>query len=112
MILGPGSGSPGRWGNTPSEDAAWKLAIQTHGKTPKSTVELEQYPFVQLYHLEKDPAETTNLASIEKEKVADLVSEMRRLIASGHSHPNKQPEDSRKIPLFKYIPVEIKRAIQ
>ena len=112
LILGPGSGSPGRWGNTPAEDAAWKLAIQTYGKTPKSTAELEQYPFVQLYHLEKDPAETTNLASVEKEKVADLVSEMRRLIASGHSHPNKEPVDSRKIPLFKYIPGEIKKAIK
>lgn len=109
LMLCPGSGAPGHWGNTPPSDEAWQEALQTYGKAPLSREELQQYPFLQLYNLDTDPTESTNLAKTHPEQVKQLINEVRNLISSGHSHPDAAIDaDAKQIPLFRYIPRSIK----
>lgn len=105
LMLCPGSGASGRWGNTPASDTAWKDALEIYGKNPTAHNELYQYPFVQLYNLDTDPAESNNLAKDQPERVHRMINEVKQLITNGHSHGDSQPHtESRQIPLFRYVP--------
>ena len=109
IILSPGSGAPGHWGNAPPSDSAWEEALKTYGKNPTSRQELQQYPFLQLYNLETDPSESKNLAETHPEQVNQMISEVRQLISTGHSHPDAAIDaDARQIPLFRHVPRSIK----
>ena len=70
LLLCRGSGG---W-SSPSEAAATK----------------QKLPPVQLYNLEKDPKETTNLQSAHPEIVAQLTADLRRVIEQGRSTPGPQ----------------------
>ena len=58
-------------------------------------------PEMQLYDMEADVGETTNVADQHPEKVEQLVQLMEKLMSDGRSTPGaKQPNDA-KIDLFK-----------
>eukprot|EP00913_Durusdinium_trenchii_P010883 g10212.t1 len=94
LLLCPGSGCAGRFGNSPPSRDAWKQAVKAFGRVPRNTNELERAPFVQLFNLDKDVAETTNLAAKRPEKVRELIRIMRKRVADGRCTPGpKLPND-------------------
>lgn len=105
LILCPGSGASGRWGNAPASDEAWRDAIMEYGAPLESSSDLEQPPFLQLYNLEIDPTESMDLARSHPDRVAELIAEMKQLINQGHSHGGSSPAmQARKVPIFRYVP--------
>jgi hypothetical protein len=57
---------------------AWQTAIQQFGRKPVRA-EIRQAPFCQLFHLGKDPTETTNLA----EKNPEIVQRLGQILDLG-----------------------------
>lgn len=105
LALCPGSGCEGRYGNSPKREEAWRDALGAYGKQPASRGELEQAPFVQLFRLDEDPAETKNLAAEHPGKVRELMARLRRQVASGRSTPGpKVRNDRKRIELFRGVP--------
>jgi arylsulfatase A-like enzyme len=101
----PGSGCPGGWGNSPKLIDAWNKALADYGRKPKNRQELIRAPFVQLFDLEKDPGETTNLAEKHPKKVAELASLMKKQIAAGRTTRGPQLKNDRSnIKLFPAAP--------
>jgi len=63
--------------------------------TPGDVEAIDTLPGVQLYNLEEDPGETTNLQGIHPEKVSELKSLLTRYIQKGRSTPGiPQQNDS------------------
>ncbi|MEM0970689.1 MAG: arylsulfatase, partial [Verrucomicrobiota bacterium] len=102
LILGPGSGSHGKWGNRPGSEEAWQAAIETFGRKP-TRGELLQAPFLQLYHLESDPGETKNLASQHPERIHLLIEQLDTLLVSGRTTPGEWLENDVGAPV-NYFP--------
>ena len=101
LALCPGSGCPGRFGNEPKSDDAWKAAIEKAGK-PASRLQLAQAPYVQLFNLETDPEEAHNLAERHPERVTQLVALLKQRINSGRSTPGpKIANDAKNIRMFR-----------
>ena len=101
----PGSGCPGGWGNSPKSIDAWKKAIADYGKKPRNRAELMRAPFVQLFDLDQDPGETTNLAKKHPEKVVELAALTKKQIAAGRTTPGSQLKNDRNnIKLFPAVP--------
>jgi arylsulfatase A-like enzyme len=73
----------GSAGNDYSREAPW-------GMKPYALPELDPDASGQLYDLETDPGETTNLASRHPEVVAELKAMLDASIASGRSAPDSQ----------------------
>ena len=103
----PGSGSAGRWGNTPTSSKAWAAAVQNYGRNPKSHKELAQAPFVQLFNLVQDSGETHNLAPKHPDRVKKMVAAAQALIDRGRSTPGPALKNDRKNPLFKSVPKSV-----
>jgi arylsulfatase A len=62
---------------------------------PADVKELPDLPDIQLYNLQEDPGETTNLQAEEKEKVSELKALLIKYINEGRSTPGQpQPNDS------------------
>ena len=105
LALCPGSGSEGRFGNTPRSADAWQAAVKEFGRSPKSPAELAQAPFVQLFDLDQDPTESTNLAKRHPEKVRELLALLEKQIAAGRSTPGKALNNDRdNIKPFSAVP--------
>jgi arylsulfatase A-like enzyme len=105
LALCPGSGCNGRYGNSPPQEEAWKKALESYGKTPANRKDLEKAPFVQLFHLDKDPGESKNLAAGHPGKVRELFKLINEQIASGRSTPGPRvANDRERIDLFRGIP--------
>lgn len=104
LLLCPGSGSAGPFSSDPDADTAWREAIQTFGRKPKNHAELEQPPFLQLFHLEDDPGETTNLAAEHPERVGDMIDSFRKVIENGRSTPGPKLENGRNLEVFQPVP--------
>ena len=105
LALCPGSGSRGVWGNAPADLDAWRRAIQTFGRHPTSHAELAQAPFVQLFRLDRDPGETTNLAGQHPRQVQELLALLQTQIDNGRSTPGtKQRNDRPRIKPFSSVP--------
>ena len=96
LALCPGSGSAGRWGNSPSSRQAWKQAVKTFGRIPRTTAQRESAPFVQLFDLKNDPGESVNLAAKRPQKVREMIRLLRKQIAEGRSTPG--PRLSNDVP--------------
>ncbi|PQO43103.1 sulfatase family protein [Blastopirellula marina] len=84
----PGSGG---W-TKPKPNAAWKLVDQ------------QKLPPLQLYDLQNDLGETNNLAAEMPEKVAELRSQLDRIIAAGRSTPGPDQANDAKINVDKRKP--------
>ena len=74
---------------------AWKTALQAYGKRPRNHEELLRYPFVQLYDLDKDPAERKNLAQEKPDLVEELAQELKGQILNGRSTPGPKLKNGR-----------------
>ena len=86
LALTPGSGSRGLWGTKPVPQEAWESALRSFGAKP-SDADLRRPPFVQLYDLDADVRERTDLAS-ERGDVAKRLNEvLDEVISRGRSTP-------------------------
>lgn len=103
LILSPGSGCNGTWGNEPSDESAWKAAVAEFGHAPTLS-ELGLPQFVQLYNLTRDPGETKNLAAEQPDDVSALLEQIDTLVASGRTTPGDWLENERAVNYFDKIP--------
>jgi len=94
LCLCPGSGGLGVYGNEPKSDEAWRSALEQFGKTPKWS-DLNQQPFVQLFHLADDLHEDNNLAAKHPEQVTKMVALLRQQIENGRSTPGPKLTNGR-----------------
>jgi arylsulfatase A len=85
LLLCPGSGCAGRFGNVPPSAKAWKDAVRRFGRAPRTPEEFESAPFVQLYNLAIDVSESKNQAGKRADKVREMIQLLRRQIANGRS---------------------------
>ena len=92
LCLCPGSGSVGRYGNSPTPEVAYKKALQELGRKPNRK-ELLAAPFVQLFDLSKDPTESNNLAAKHPDKVKRLLRLFDDQIAAGRAYTWAQTEE-------------------
>ena len=93
----PSSGSSGRFGTTPLPEQAWTAALEAFGRQP-AEADLRRPPFVQLFDLEADPGEQTNVAAKNPEVVARLNAVFDREVSRGRSTPGKPlPNDVAKV---------------
>ncbi len=105
LALCPGSGCDGRFGNSPRRLDAWRDAIRAHGARLASPADLEQPAFVQLFRLDRDPGETTDISATHPVTVQTLIARMRQAIDSGRTTPGPALENDRKrIPIFRGVP--------
>jgi len=104
----PGSGCKGTWGNVPKRDEAWRLAVEAFGRNPKNHEELVQPTFVQLFNLDDDPGETTNLAAKHPEKLRELYDLFQERVKRGRCTPGpSQKNDRANIQAFSAVPPRV-----
>jgi len=94
LCLCPGSGAKGLFGNEPSQEDAWRSAIEQFGRKPEST-DLGRAPFVQLFNVAEDLHEDHNLAAADPERVSEMVALLRRQIENGRSTPGPRLANDR-----------------
>lgn len=85
-------------------DAKWKLVLcpGSGGWTyPDREAVEDKMPFVQLYDMEKDPGETTNLHKEEPERVKELIAFLKRVIDDGRSTPGTPQENDVEVDFWK-----------
>jgi arylsulfatase A len=104
LLLCPGSGSNGQFASEPASDAAWQEAIDAFGRKPEHPEDLEQAPFLQLYHLGNDPGETTNIAAEQRDRVASMIAAYRCLLENGRSTPGPKLANDRPLAVFQPVP--------
>lgn len=104
LLLCPGSGSAGPFASEPDADAAWRAAIDAFGRRPRNEAELEQPPFLQLFHLGDDPGETKNLAAQQPERFRTMLENFRSVLENGRSAPGPRLENDRKLKVFHPVP--------
>jgi len=104
LLLCPGSGSAGPFSTQPDSDAAWRAALKAFGRKPESRAELEQPPFLQLYHLGDDLGETNDLAAEHPERVAAMIASFREILVRGRSTPGPALENDRELQIFEPVP--------
>ena len=92
LALCPGSGCPGQLGNRPTQEQAWKKALADFGSQPQRE-DLKKAPFVQLFDMENDPRENTNLAAKKPDLVNEMIALLERNIANGRSTEGPQLKD-------------------
>ena len=86
LALTPGSGSRGLWGTLPVPREAWETALRSFGARP-SEADLRSAPFVQLYDLDSDVRETTNVAGKRPDVVMAINERLDEAIRRGRSTP-------------------------
>lgn len=87
LILGPGSGSSGKFHSEPRSEDAWRAAIDAFGRKPRNYTELPHPAFVQLFNLKDDPGETTDLSVHHMDRVREMLRRFQQIIANGRSTP-------------------------
>jgi arylsulfatase A-like enzyme len=85
-------------------DGRWKLLLcpGSGGWTHKDAdAAKEGLPLVQLYDMQADPGETTNLQADRPEKVRELLSLLKRYVAEGRSTPGAPQENDVPVDIWK-----------
>jgi arylsulfatase A-like enzyme len=95
LLLCPGSGCGGNYGNSPRRNDAWKDAVKQFGRSPKRS-EIRQAPFCQLFNLKNDPTESKNLAAEHQAKVNELSAILDSAMANGRTTPGKKLKNDRQ----------------
>ena len=109
----PGSGSEGRFGNSPKANDAWKDALAKFGRRPMNHDELAQYPFLQLFDLSNDVGEAKNLAAKNPELVQSMMDQLNHQIDQGFTRPGAaKPKNARSIKPFSGVPQFVWQAPQ
>jgi arylsulfatase A-like enzyme len=92
-------------GNFSIRRGPWKLELcaGSGGWTRPKESEAEELglPSIQLYHMEKDVSETTNLADAHPEVVHELLAMLRRDVERGRSTPGSPQRNDVEIDLLK-----------
>jgi len=101
LILGPGSGSSGPFFTEPKSEDAWKQAIKVFGRNPENHKELEDPIFVQLYNLKNDPAETTDVAVSNPDRMKRMLANYQKIIRDGRSTPGSPLSNDRDVKAFR-----------
>ena len=99
LIVGPGSGAKGVFGNLPQQEESWKKAVARFGRQPKLS-DLRRPPFVQLYNLKDDPGERSDLARQQPQRVAALIALLDQQVTAGRSRPGPNLEND--VPRINY----------
>lgn len=90
LCLCPGSGVPAGSGNAAGNDpmpaVAWGAAMALFKERPTDE-DLLRPPFVQLFNLESDPHEDTNLAAEHPKRIAQMVALLQQQIVRGRCTP-------------------------
>jgi arylsulfatase A len=95
LILDPGSGCPGTYGNRPTAAEAWERAISDFGGIPEPQ-DLTSAPFVQLFDLENDPQESNNLAGAYPDRIQQMMKHLVTVIEKGRSTSGPTLRNDRK----------------
>jgi len=104
LILCPGSGASGHWGNRPAAAVAWKQALKLFGHRPTRN-DLRRAPFVQLFNLNNDVREAVNLAASHPDVVERLHVLLDERVQNGRSTPGKQlRNDVERVNYYSGIP--------
>jgi len=103
LIVDPGSGCAGKYGNRPTRDEAWGAAIETFGGKP-TLADLREAPFVQLYHMRKDPGEWNSYAANFPPRVAAMLALLEEQIENGRSTPGQPLSNEVKVDIFRSAP--------
>ncbi|MEC9092414.1 MAG: arylsulfatase [Planctomycetota bacterium] len=103
LLLCPGSGCNGNWGNEPKRDDAWKQSVQDFGRAPLKS-EIRSSAFCQLYNLRSDPTESRNLAKQYPVKIKRLGDLLDRVLDNGRSTPGPKLANDRKFNPINDVP--------
>jgi hypothetical protein len=103
-VLSPTSGASANWEIEPVIDEAWRAAVERYGKIPSSYRELENVEFVQLFNLDEDPAETTDVASQHPGKVAELFKLFYGQVENGRTRPGEPLQNAVPVQPFRMVP--------
>ena len=85
-------------------DGRWKLVLcpGSGGWTHRDANALDEgLPMVQLYDMQADPAETTNLHAQRRDKVRELVTLLEKLVADGRSTPGTPQHNDAQVDIWK-----------
>jgi len=104
MIVGPGSGSNGRFASRPDSNSAWESAVEAYGRKPRNHEELKKAAFVQLYHLPTDPEELNDRSAEEPERLKAMFTALEKRIAEGRSRPGETLANDVEVKLFRSVP--------
>lgn len=63
----------------------------------------EGMPIEQLYDMQEDPCEKTNLQAAHPEKVREMVQKLKQLIADGRSTPGEPQSNDAEIDMWKMM---------
>lgn len=96
LLLCPGSGCGGRWGNKPPRNDAWRQAVKNFGRSPARD-EIRNPAFCQLFNLRDDPTESRNLSTKHPEKIKELGTLLDRAIQNGRSRPGPAIKSTRTV---------------
>jgi arylsulfatase A-like enzyme len=106
LILTPGSGGKGMYGQS-SDEEGWRKAIETFGRIPLGD-ELRAPPFIQLYNMADDPQEAQNVAASHPERVERMLAVLDRQIAEGRSTPGPKLKNDTSIVVHPRLPAFMK----
>lgn len=86
-------------------DRQWKLVLCPGSGGWTAPIDREAakdgLPLVQLYDMQKDPGETTNLHEKEPERVKAMLALLKQLVADGRSTPGPRQENDVEVDLWK-----------
>ena len=85
-------------------DQRWKLVLcPGSGGWSQSDREAAEVglPLVQLYDMQNDPAETTNLHAHKPQRVKDMIARLRQLVAAGRSTPGQPQHNDVDVDIWK-----------
>ncbi len=107
LVMSPTSGAEEKWEIDPVVNDAWRAALARYGKKPANYQELESVEFVQLYNLDKDPAEKTDVAEQNPGKVAELFKLFAEQVENGRTRKGEPLQNARPVQPFRRVPLYV-----